>query len=157
MSNTNKPEAAPQKGEKLPEKNNAEKPGSEKETGKTTEASGSVDKGSEINIEQRLSDLENREKLVSERESAVEIREQNAEAKEKELEQLEESLLTESTAEENEPGLEFELDEEKFKFLDSAPKVILFGGKARTQKQLIKDENALTQLVSNISLIEKIQ
>lgn len=55
------------------------------------------------------------------------------------------------------PGLSFEIESEKFKFIDSAPKTILFDGKARTQKDLIKDKKALLQLTSNQSLIEKIQ
>lgn len=149
----NKPEATPQSEEKLSEKVNTEKASTDNGAAESTQT---TDSAAGTDLDQRLADVEKRERIVGEREAAVEIREQHAEAKEKELEQLEEKLLSKSEAEEIEPGLDFELDGEKFKFLDTAPKTILFGGKARTQKQLIKDENALMQLVSNISLIEKI-
>lgn len=147
----NKPEATPQTEEKLSEKVNTEIASTENGA---AESSQTTDNAAGTDLDQRLAEVEKRERVVGDREAAVSVREKHAEATEKELEQLKEELHTKS--EDIEPGLEFELDGEKFKFLDTAPKTILFGGKARTQKQLIKDENALTQLVSNISLIEKI-
>lgn len=58
---------------------------------------------------------------------------------------------------EQEPGLEFEFRKDKYKFNDDAPKLILFGGVARTQEELSKDEDALVWLISeDSSLIKKI-
>lgn len=103
----------------------------------------------------KASELEKREKAIQEREKAVEIREKNAELKEQELVALQETLSAAPISEKL-PGLEFDLDDEKFKFLDDAPKEILFAGKSRSQKSLINDVDALVQLVSNSSLIQKI-
>lgn len=59
-------------------------------------------------------------------------------------------------AEKPHKGLDFTLFEDNYKFKDSAPKNILFNGKAWTQKELVEDEEALIQLVSTNIYTEKI-
>ena len=95
--------------------------------------------------------------------STLDERELNLNAREEKLDEREAAIskLENATAEEKPvkavAGLPFEIEKEKFKFLDSAPKSILFDGKPRTQKDLVKDQEALLQLSSNKSLIEKIK
>ena len=55
------------------------------------------------------------------------------------------------------PGEKFTFNGEKYQFTDEAPKFIRIDGVARSQKEIIKDEDALLQLVAgNSSLIQKI-
>lgn len=55
------------------------------------------------------------------------------------------------------PGEKFKFEGVAHKFKDSAPKSIRIDGVVKTQKELVKDENALLQLVAgNSGLIEKI-
>lgn len=150
MSDTNIKDGAPQNEEQVSEK-------SEKGAGSGSGSEKAAATKNTKSDSDKISDLESREIAVAQREEAVKLREDNADEKEKELELLQEKLLSDPKDEKLVPGLEFKIDGEKFKFLDDAPKEILFGGKSRTQKDLIKDQNALIQLASNYSLIEKIQ
>ena len=97
---------------------------------------GEAVKAADLDLNARSEALDEREKVLNEREALLEN--------------------SETVAEEIVPGLSFEIEKEKFKFKDSAPKTILFAGKARTQKELVTDKEALLQLSSNQSLIEKI-
>ena len=55
------------------------------------------------------------------------------------------------------PGEKFTFNGEKYQFTDEAPKFIRIDGVSRSQKEIIKDEDALLQLVAgNSSLIQKI-
>lgn len=132
MSDKNTKEGAPQTEEQTSDK-------------KEVKGSETINK----DLPAQISALEEREKAVSLRENAVT-------KKEIELKEREDKLLDNPETAKVLPGLSFKIDGEKFKFKDDAPKQILFGGKSRSQSELIKDENALIQLVSNVALIEKI-
>lgn len=100
-----------------------------------------------------------RSAALDERENALNVNEAEIDAKIADLVERESALEDSKTeVKEEKPikGLSFEIEKEKFKFLDTAPKTILFDGKPRTQKDLVKDDEALLQLSSNQSLIEKI-
>ncbi|MDR2205770.1 MAG: hypothetical protein LBE36_06420 [Flavobacteriaceae bacterium] len=83
------------------------------------------------------------------------------EQKEKDLEEREAAVLTAeaktSEVKKPEPGKKFTFEGVEYKFKDSSPKKIRVNGSVKTQAQLVKDEDALLQLVGgNSGLIEKI-
>ncbi|MGD1319539.1 hypothetical protein [Chryseobacterium sp. 2R14A] len=76
------------------------------------------------------------------------------------LDELERDLLANTGApeevEEPEPGLEFKVEKENFKFKDSAPKNLRIGGKILSQKEIVKDKELLQKVIKT-SHIEKIK
>lgn len=101
-------------------------------------------------------DLKNREASLAEKQTAFDkyVDETNESLKKREAD-LEEKTGKKSG--ESEPGLEFEFEDEPYKFTDSAPKVIKVNGKAYTQKQIAEDDDLALQLIGGkSSLIIKI-
>lgn len=76
------------------------------------------------------------------------------------LDELEKDLLANTGAPEEvaepEPGLEFKVEKENFKFKDSAPKNLRIGGKTLSQKEIVKDKEILQKVIKT-SHIEKIK
>ena len=121
-----------------------------------------LSKEAELNAKE--TELNERETALAEKETALIETEKTLNSKETELadreialSEREKALPAEEVEEAPEPGLEFNFEDGKYKFHDSAPKSILFNGKAYTQKQLAKDEDILLQLVGGKSgLIQKL-
>lgn len=117
-------------------------------------------------LNERESALNEKENLVSQRESELSGKEADFVQKESALTEKEKSVSqreselnsANSTVEvvEDVPGLEFKFEGRKFKFLDSAPKEILFNGRGISQKNMVKDENILLQLVGGSALIQEL-
>lgn len=137
--------------------------------GKQTKTS-EANKASEVSKEEKLNAneeaLAKREQEVATKEQALAKREQEATTKEQalakreqEVTKKEEALAKGNETKEVKPqkGLAFTFREEKYKFSDTAPKKIMFGGLVYTQKQLTEDEESLVQLIGgNSSLIQKL-
>jgi hypothetical protein len=91
---------------------------------------------------------------LSETESALAKKAKDLEAREISVQQAEENA---SKPKETKSGKKFKFEGVEYKFKDSAPENIRFNGSVKSQAQLIKDEDALLQLVGgNSGLIEKI-
>lgn len=101
-------------------------------------------------------DLKNREASLAEKQTAFDkYVEETNESLEKREAALEEKAGKKTG--ESEPGLEFEFEEEPYKFTDSAPKLIKVNGKAYTQKKIAEDYDLALQLIGGkSSLIIKI-
>ncbi|WP_278380972.1 hypothetical protein [Chryseobacterium arthrosphaerae] len=101
-------------------------------------------------------DLKKREESLAQKQTAFDIYvdETNESLKEREAE-LDEKTGKKSG--ESEPGLEFEFEEEPYRFTDSAPKLITVNGKAYSQKQIAENYDLALQLIGGkSSLIIKI-
>lgn len=62
----------------------------------------------------------------------------------------------ENTVSEPDKGLDFKFRDNHYKFVDEAPKKILFNGESYSQEEIITDEEILLYLIANNSnLIEK--
>ncbi|ANF51739.1 hypothetical protein A0O34_15040 [Chryseobacterium glaciei] len=101
-------------------------------------------------------DLKNREASLAEKQTAFDTYvDETNESLEKREAALEEKTGKKSG--ESEPGLEFEFEEEPYKFTDSAPKLITVNGKAYSQKQIVENYDLALQLIGGkSSLIIKI-
>ncbi|GIM62003.1 hypothetical protein CAPN008_20530 [Capnocytophaga canis] len=113
----------------------------------------------ENELNEREATLLAREKEIQQEQEELQKKEAELQEKEAELTQREKALNIPQEVEKTEPqkGLEFSFRENKYKFTDDAPKIILFEGEARSQESLSKDEDALIALIGgNSSLIEKI-
>lgn len=119
-------------------------------------------KGAEL---QQLEDKLNADKQTFEQEKAdfekiKSEKEAELEKKESDLDELEQTLLSSEGATvvdaEPEPGLEFKLEKEKYKFKDSSPKKLRVGGKNLSQEEIVKDKDILQKLVKGPH-IEKIK
>ncbi len=76
---------------------------------------------------------------------------------EKEKEEALNNVKSSEPVEESQQGLAFSFENEDYKFSDDTPENILFNGKAFTQEELSRDEEALLQLIGgNSGLIIKI-
>ena len=101
-------------------------------------------------------DLKKREESLAQKQTAFDtyVDETNESLKKREAD-LDEKAGKKSG--ESEPGLEFEFEEELYKFTDSAPKLIKVNGKAYSQKQIAEDYDLALQLIGGkSSLIIKI-
>ena len=83
------------------------------------------------------------------------LKKEKAEAVKK-LEVFNTEVNAESVGKKVTPGIEFNFRGEKYKFKDTTPKSIKYGGVALTQKELVKDEDAILHLLTNSGLIEKL-
>jgi|GEM_PF-4587931 len=113
----------------------------------------------ETNLKKLEESLSQKEIALTEKEEALLLRETELNEKETNLNELEESLLKTETSEatpEPEPGLDFKIDKEKFKFKDSSPKNFRIGGKVLSQEEIVKDKALLQKLIKG-SHIEKIK
>lgn len=89
----------------------------------------------------------------------LETRKAELDTRESELEAREKALAEKPAGEkkEPEPGLEFEFENEKYKFSDSAPKLISISGKGYTQQEIADNAEIALQLIGgNSSLIKKL-
>ncbi|MFK8302673.1 hypothetical protein ACI75Y_07150 [Capnocytophaga stomatis] len=113
----------------------------------------------ENELDERYAALLAREKEVQQEQEELQKKQAELQEKEVELTQREKALNIPQEVEKNEPqkGLEFSFRENKYKFTDDAPKIILFEGEARSQESLSQDEDALVTLIGgNSSLIERL-
>ena len=113
----------------------------------------------ETQLNERYEALLARENELKKEKEELQKKEAELQEKEAELTQREKALNIPQEVEKTEPqkGLEFSFRENKYKFTDDAPKIILFEGEARSQESLSKDEDALVALIGgNSSLIEKL-
>jgi len=105
-------------------------------------------------------DREAFEKEKEDFETSKTEKEAELEKQKTDLEELEKELMTNVGApeevDEPEPGLEFKVEKDNFKFKDSAPKTLNLGGKKLSQAEIIKDK-ALLQKIIKTSHIEKIK
>lgn len=105
-----------------------------------------------IELEDKAADQEKTAAAQKEKESALN-------AKSKELDKREKEVAKKEAAPKSskpEPGLEFEFENENYKFLDSAPKKINVDGKGYSQQEISEDEDLLTALIGgNSGLIVK--
>ena len=105
----------------------------------------------ETAVAEKEAAVETREAALAEREASVEVREAAIVEREAELQSAA------PVSQQSVPGEKFTFNGEKYQFTDEAPKFIRIDGVARSQKEIIKDEDALLQLVAgNSSLIQKI-
>lgn len=95
-------------------------------------------------VSERESAVLLKDSAITERETAVSQREADIEEREKNFNPIK--------PEEAVKGLEFEFQDEKFKFKDSAPKALRFDGSVMTQSQMIEDEDIILDLVSSNSI-----
>lgn len=118
-------------------------------------------------LEKVALELQERETALQENEATQKVKEDlllgkeiELNKKQKELDKKEKDLAKKSaTPKESkpEPGLEGEFEEETYKFLDSAPKVISINGKGYTQQEIFDDPDlALVLIGGNSGLIIKI-
>lgn len=109
-------------------------------------------------IEQKESELQTFEKKLNEREKSLSEREQKLNKKEQTLNEREANLpVVEAQEVKVVPGVKFKFRGDNYQFTNDAPKKIRFGGIVYTQKELVKDEDILIQLVGgNSSLIQKL-
>lgn len=96
---------------------------------------------------------------LNEREAVVAQKETELKALKSDLQEREEALNSKEnkTTVKVEPGLEFKFDGLPYKFEDTAPKSIRINGQVFSQKEIVKDQDLLLQLVAgNSSLIKKL-
>lgn len=128
-----------------------------------TEVLSSEENSAEQSLEERIKAVEAREKETAElsiklleKSAKLFAKQEELDAREKAVKERELALKGAKPAEKT-VGLEFEFEEEKYKFVDSAPQLISINRKGYSQKEIAEDADLALQLIGGkSSLIIKI-
>ncbi|XKX06704.1 hypothetical protein R8G61_05125 [Tenacibaculum maritimum] len=109
-------------------------------------------------LDQKEQELKGFKQSLVEKEQRLNEREQYLSKKEQELnDRMADLPVVDAQEVKVNQVVEFKFRGDNYKFTDDAPKKIRFGGVAYSQKEVVKDEDILTQLVGgNSSLIQKL-
>ncbi|WP_312390847.1 hypothetical protein [Chryseobacterium sp.] len=129
----------------------------------TQEVLSNEENSAEQSLEERIKAVEAREEETAEfsiklleKSAKLFAKQEELEAREKAVEEKELALKGAKPAEKT-VGLEFEFEEEKYKFVDSAPQLISINRKGYSQKEIADDADLALQLIGGkSSLIIKI-